>query len=92
MTAERDFGPAEAAVMRLAEGSGEPDFDRQARFEAALAVARQLDTNSQKASGSAGLAVASLAREFRAVLDELRSEREDKTWNDLVARLVSDDD
>jgi hypothetical protein len=83
-------GAAERAVEALTAALGELDEERLARVEAARAVARQLDHNSHARTGSAGMATAALAREFRAILDELMQRQRDADWDGLVARLTDD--
>jgi hypothetical protein len=86
-----DIGPSEQAVNRLADTLDDVDPDQLARLEAARAVARQLDRNSQARTGSAGMATAVLAREFRAILHELAQQQQDAEWDGLVGRLTADE-
>ena len=85
-----DIGPSENAICVLADALGGLDPDRSARVEVARAVARQLDRCSEARTGSAGMATAALAREFRAILDELGQQQRDSEWSSLVERLTGD--
>jgi hypothetical protein len=89
---EGEPGPAQRAVEALSESFTNVDADRKARIEAARAVARQLDRSSNGKTGAAGMATATLARELRACLDELRQVERDAAWNGLVERLVGGED
>jgi transcriptional regulator with XRE-family HTH domain len=79
--------PAENAVDALVESLGELDPDRQARVEAAKALARKLDWSGSASTGSAALATAALVREFRLTLDELKPGMTE-AW-DVVGRLLA---
>lgn len=90
MTDFGEIGAAERAVNALVDAL-EADPDRLARLEAARAVARQLDRCGNAKTGTAGMATAALAREFRAILDELAQRQHDAEWQGLVERLTGDD-
>jgi transcriptional regulator with XRE-family HTH domain len=78
---------AERAVDRLVESLGELDADRLARVEALRTLAAKLDWARQAGTGSAAMAAASIAREFRSLLDELRPGQTER-W-DAITRLLS---
>lgn len=79
--------PAEHAVDALVESLGELDPDRLVRVEALRAIARKLDWSGTASTGSAALATASLVREFRGALDELKPGQAER-W-DMVTRLLA---
>jgi transcriptional regulator with XRE-family HTH domain len=67
------FRPAQAAVdVFVASLGDELAPDVAARVEALRGLARKLDWTGQATTGTAAMAAASLAKEYRALLDELQ--------------------
>jgi DNA-binding transcriptional regulator LsrR (DeoR family) len=83
-------GPAVRAVNRVARSLGKVSPDVAARVELARALAQKLDWTTAANTGSAALAASSVAKELRALLDELR---QSASFDELrEALLASDDD
>lgn len=85
-----DLRPAQDAVDAFVVSLGEklaPDV--AARVEALRSLAAKLDWATQASTGTAAMAAASLAKEYRALLDELQAV---SNFDELRAALLTDDD
>lgn len=82
-------GAALRAVDRIAESLGDMTADQQARVEAARALARKIDWSAAANTGAAAMAAASLVRELRSLLDELRAA---SSFDELRQALLADHD
>jgi len=81
--------PAGDAVDAFVCSLGSLSPDTAARVEALRTIARKLDWASGASTGTAAMAAAQLAKEFRALLDELTQVAE---FDELRLALLADDD
>lgn len=82
-------GAALQAVERIALELGSMTPDQEARVEAARGLARKIDWTAQANTGAAAMAAASLVREFRSLLDELRAA---SSFDELREALLAGND
>lgn len=83
-------GPAMAAVDAFVASLGsELAPDVRPRVEALRGLAAKIDWSRGASSGTAALAVASLSKEFRSLLDELRASA---SFDELREALLAGDD
>jgi predicted transcriptional regulator len=86
--ADNGFRDAQDAVDTFIASLGDTDPDVRARAEVLRSLARKLDWASQANTGTAAMAAANLAKEFRALVDELKQVA---SFDELRRALLADD-